>query len=73
MRNIVSIILGLIGLVLILPAYIPLLGWANWFILPIPIIGLAIGATSDKTSGRNICLVVIAASVLRLWLGGGLI
>ncbi|MEY4501624.1 MAG: hypothetical protein RIS52_1514 [Pseudomonadota bacterium] len=72
MRNIISLILGTIGLVLVVIAYFPILGALNWFILPIPIVGLAIGATSDKTSGRNLCIAVVAASALRLWLGGGL-
>ena len=69
MRNLISIVLGLIALVLVVIAFIPLLGWANWFILPIAIIGLALGAMSDRTSGRNLNIVVIVAGVLRLMLG----
>ncbi len=73
MRNLISIVLGLIALVLVVIAFIPLLGWANWFILPIAIIGLALGAMSDRTSGRNLNIVVIVAGVLRLMLGGGIL
>jgi len=73
MRNLISIVLGLIALVLVVVAFIPLLGWANWFILPIAIIGLALGAMSDRTSGRNLNIVVIVAGVLRLMLGGGIL
>jgi hypothetical protein len=72
-RNLLSIALGLVALVLVVIAFIPLLGWANWIILPIAIIGLALGAMSDKTSGRNLNIVVIAAGVVRLMLGGGII
>lgn len=73
MRNLISIILGLIALVLVVIAFIPLLGWANWIIIPIAVVGLALGAMSDKTSGRNLNIVVIVIGVIRLMLGGGII
>lgn len=73
MRNLVSLILGGIALVLVVIAFIPLLGWANWIIIPIAVVGLALGATSDKTSGRNLNIVVIAIGVIRLMLGGGIL
>lgn len=73
MRNLISLVLGLIALVLVVVAFIPLLGWANWFIIPIAIIGLALGAMSDRTSGRNLNIVVIVMGVLRLMLGGGIL
>lgn len=73
MRNMISIILGLIALVLVVIAFIPLLGWANWIIIPIAVIGLAIGAMSDRTSGRNLNIVVIVIGLVRLMLGGGII
>lgn len=73
MRNTLSLIIGAIALLLVIIAFIPLLGWANWFIIPLAIVGLAFGAMSDRTSGRNLNLVVIAAGVVRLMLGGGLL
>ena len=73
MRNILSILIGLFALILVIPAFIPLLGWANWIIIPIAVVGLAIGAMSDRTSGRNLNIVVIAVGAGRLLLGGGLI
>ena len=73
MRNLFSLLLGLIALVLVVIAFIPLLGWANWVIIPIAIVGLAVGAMSDRTSGRNLNIVVIVVGVLRLMLGGGII
>ena len=73
MRNIISILIGVIALILVIPAFIPLLGWANWIIIPIAVVGLAIGAMSDRTSGRNLNIVVIAVGAGRLLLGGGLI
>lgn len=73
MRNLISLIIGVVALLLVLLAFIPLLGWANWIIIPLAIVGLAFGAMSDKTSGRNLNLVVIAAGALRLFLGGGIL
>ena len=73
MRNIISILIGLFALLLLIPAFIPLLGWANWIVIPIAVIGLAIGAMSDRTSGRNLNIVVILVGVGRLMLGGGII
>lgn len=72
MLNIASLILGAFALLLAIPAFLPLLGWANWIIIPIAIVGLALGAMSDRTSGRNLNIVVIAVGALRLMLGGGI-
>ena len=73
MRNTISIAIGMLALILVVVAFIPLLGWANWIIIPIAVVGLALGAMSDKTSGRNLNMVVIGIGVLRLVLGGGIL
>lgn len=73
MLNIGSLIIGVIALILAVFAFIPLLGWANWVIIPFAVVGLALGAMSDKTAGRNLNIVVIVIGVVRLMLGGGLI
>jgi hypothetical protein len=73
MRDLISLIIGAVALLLVVLAFIPLLGWANWIIIPLAVIGLAFGAMSDKTSGRNLNIVVIAVGALRLFLGGGIL
>ena len=73
MLNISSIVIGVIALILAVFAFIPLLGWANWVIIPIAVVGLALGAMSDRTAGRNLNIVVIVIGVIRLMLGGGII
>lgn len=73
MLNVVSIFIGLVALVLAVVAFFPLLGWANWFIIPLAVLGAGIGAISAKSSGRNLNLVVIGIGVLRLILGGGIL
>jgi hypothetical protein len=73
MLNLVSLIIGLVALVFALVAFIPLLGWANWLIIPLAIIGAVIGMVSRGTAGRNLNLFVILVGVVRLMLGGGII
>ena len=73
MLNIASLAIGVIALILAVFAFIPFLGWANWVIIPFAVIGLALGAMSDRTSGRNLNIVVVVIGVVRLMLGGGLI
>jgi hypothetical protein len=73
MLNLVSILIGLMTLVSGLVAFVPLLGWLNWFVIPIGILGAAIGAMSSANTGRNLNLVLILIFGFRLMLGGGII
>ena len=73
MLNIVSVLIGLVTLVLGLIAFVPLLGWMNWLVIPIGIVGAAVGAMSSSNSGRNLNLVLIVIFAIRLSLGGGII
>ena len=73
MLNFVSLIIGVIGLICAAIAFIPLLGWANWLIIPLAVIGAGIGQVSSATSGRNLNLFVIVVGIVRLMIGGGII
>ena len=73
MFNLVSIIIGIVALAFALIAFLPLLGWANWLIIPLAIIGAAVGMISRSTAGRNLNLFVIVVGVIRLMLGGGIL
>lgn len=73
MLNVLAYLVGLVSLVIVIPAQIPLLGWANWLALPLIVIGVIIGALSSKDGGRNFCLIVLLIAAVRLSLGGGLI
>ncbi len=73
MLNLVSILVGIVALVLAIPSAIPFLGWGNWIVLPIAVLGAGIGALSSSNGGRNFCLVVFVIAVIRLSLGGGFI
>ena len=73
MLNLASLIIGIVALVFAVVAFLPLLGWANWLIIPLAIIGAAVGMASRSNSGRNLNLFVIVVGVLRLMLGGGIL
>jgi hypothetical protein len=73
MLNIISLLVGFVALLMALPSFLPFLGWGNWFVIPVAVVGLVFGVLSRSTSGRNLNLVVIVIAVLRLSLGGGLI
>ena len=72
MLNLISLIIGAVALVFAVVAFLPLLGWANWLVVPLAILGAAIGAMSSDTAGRNLNIVVIVIGVVRLMLGGGI-
>ena len=73
MLNLVSLIIGAVALVCAAIAFIPLLGWAYWLIIPLAVIGAGIGAVSGGSSGRNLNLFVIVVGIVRLMLGGGIL
>jgi len=73
MLNIVSLLIGLVTLVSGLVAFVPLLGWLNWLVIPVGIVGAAVGALSSSNAGRNLNLVLIVVFGLRLMLGGGIV
>lgn len=73
MLNLLSILLGIVSLVIVIPATIPFLGWANWLALPMIVIGVIVGQLSSSNGGRNFCLVVLIIAAIRLSIGGGII
>lgn len=73
MLNLVSLIIGIVALLCVAIAFIPFLGWANWLIIPLAVVGAGIGAVSAGKSGRNLNLFVILVGIVRLMLGGGII
>jgi len=73
MLNVLSILIGLLSLVIVIPSQIPLLGWGNWLALPLIVVGIVVGALSRSNGGRNFCLIVFAIACVRLMIGGGII
>ena len=73
MLNLVSLLIGLVALICAVIAFLPLLGWAYWLIIPLAVIGAAVGLASRSNAGRNLNLFVIVVGVVRLMLGGGIL
>ena len=73
MLNFVSLIIGIVALLCAAVAFIPLLGWLNWLIIPLAVIGAGVGQVSGGGSGRNLNMFVIVVGIIRLMLGGGII
>lgn len=73
MLNILSILLGLLALVFVIPGVLPILGALNWLALPIAVLGAGFGVLSSHNSGRNFNLFILLVAIVRLSLGGGVI
>ena len=79
----ISLLWGIVALVWMVLAFIPLLGWGNWFLIPFAAVGALLGAigllfTHPQRRGRAragllLNVVVIVVGVLRLSLGGGIV
>lgn len=72
MLNILSGLIGLVTLILMIPAIIPIVSMLNWLLVPVALFGAVIGMMSSKNGGRNFCLIVAAFGALRLFIGGGI-
>lgn len=68
----VSLILGIVCLFAMLLAFIPLLGWLNWIVVPMAVVGLIVSSVFNAESGKKICAIVIIVGIIRLAMGGGL-
>ncbi|SBV37694.1 putative membrane protein [uncultured Stenotrophomonas sp.] len=81
--GLISLIWGIVALLWMLLAFIPLLGWGNWFLIPFATVGAIIAAigllfTHAGKHGRartGLVLngIVIVVGVIRLSLGGGIV
>lgn len=70
MLNLISLIVGVVTLPLMLIGLVPLLGWVNYLVIPMAIIGVVLGALSSSNTGRNLNIVVLIIGAVRLSLGG---
>ncbi len=79
--GLISVLWGVVAMIWMVLALIPLLGWGNWFLIPFAAIGAIIAAigilfTSDVKTGRaktGLVLngIVIVVAIIRLGIGGG--
>jgi len=73
MLNLISLAIGAISIIPLLLALMPFFGWMNWFLLPLPVVGLIIGTLSRGNAGRNLNLIVLIVAIVRLMMGHGFI
>ena len=66
-------IFGIMALIGMIIGLIPLLGWSNWFNIPLAILGLILSIVGKSKGGTIICIVAIFFGLVRLILGGGLL
>ena len=70
MLNLISLIVGVVTLPVMLVGLIPLLGWLNYLVIPMAVVGLVLGVLSSSNTGRNLNIVVLVIGAIRLSLGG---
>lgn len=68
--NILSIVTGIVVLIAGLVAFVPLLGWLYWVVIPLGIIGIVLGALSSKRTGLVLNLILVAIFFIRWSMGG---
>lgn len=81
--GVISLIWGIVSLLWMALAFVPLLGWGNWFLIPFAVVGALVaaigllvtpaGQRGRAKAGLLINLVVIGVGCFRLGLGGGII
>jgi hypothetical protein len=81
--GLISVLWGVVAMIWMVLALIPLLGWANWFLIPFAAVGAIIAAigilfTSNARTGRaktGLLLngIVIVVAIVRLGIGGGIL
>ena len=81
--GLISVVWGIVAMLWMVLAFIPLLGWGNWFMIPFAVVGAIIAAigmamSSPANRGRaktglilNVVAIVVGA--IRLSLGGGIL
>jgi hypothetical protein len=80
--GLISLLWGIVAMLWMMLALLPLLGWANWFVIPFAAVGVVIAALgiAFSASGRRgrakaglvLNALVILVALVRLNLGGGI-
>lgn len=71
--NTASKTLGIIALVIMIIGLIPFLGWLNYLVIVLTLLGLILGAFGKNNGGMILNGIVLLAAGLRLIVGGGII
>ncbi|MBN2076476.1 MAG: hypothetical protein JW762_13085 [Dehalococcoidales bacterium] len=80
--QVAALIVSIFAIIGMFFGFIPFLGWMNWGVIPVAIIGLVLSiiamATSKKGKGMAIaglvmCIIAIIIGAIRLVIGGGIL
>jgi len=80
--QVISLIMGILAMMGAFVAFLPLLGWMNWGVVPFAVIGLVIGIITTATAKRDrgigiagiaLCAIAIVIGTVRLIIGFGVI
>ncbi len=71
--SLIGIVFGIITMLIMVVAFIPMLGWLNWVNIPIAAVGLVFSSIGNSSSGRTMCGTAIAVGTIRLMWGGGIV
>ncbi|ANH80264.1 hypothetical protein A8C56_04035 [Niabella ginsenosidivorans] len=72
MMKLFGILFALIASVLAVVAFIPLLGWLYWLVIPFGILALILSAIGNSSTGKTLSIIVILVGIFRLMIGGGI-
>lgn len=72
MFNLLSVSIGIVALIGAMIGFFPLLGWMNWVIVPISLMGVGFGILSRSDTGRKLNGFVLVVAIIRLVMGVGL-
>lgn len=68
-----GVLFALVASILAVVAFIPLLGWLYWLVIPIGILSLIFSAIGNSATGKTLSIIVILVGIFRLMIGGGVL
>jgi hypothetical protein len=72
MFNLLSVIVGLVALAGAIVGFFPILGWLNWAVIPLALLGAGFGILSRSDTGRRLNVFVLVVAIIRLIIGHGI-
>ncbi|HEX7754689.1 MAG TPA: hypothetical protein VF421_05070 [Niabella sp.] len=73
MMKLIGILFAFVASVLAVIAFIPLLGWLYWLVIPFGILALIFSAIGNSSAGKTLSIIVILVGIFRLMIGGGIL
>ena len=80
--QVIALIISILAVTGMFFGFIPFLGWMNWGVIPVAIVGLILSIIAAITSGKGkgmaiaglvMCPIAIIVGAIRLFIGGGIL